>query len=450
MNYIFYHLFRFSYGFKLWRVKRFTPAGKALLIGLVASAIVGLDTKQTMAYQAFTLLLSILLIELAGSLFFRCRLSIKRMMPRFGTAGEPLEYRLEIHNQTGKIQHGLVLFEDLKFTWPSYQEYREASEPDEHKCNPIDRTLGYYRWQWLLSAKRQATADAVRLPSLQPDSDSRLTVKIVPSRRGILRLSGLIIARPGPLGLISALQTVALPESVVILPRRYDLPPVELPGNRRYQSGGVALASSVGDSEEFVSLRDYRPGDPLRKIHWKSWAKIGKPVVKEFQDEFFVRHALILDTFQTGGNYRILEEAVSIAASLACQIQTQESLLDLMFVGTEAYCFTAGRGLAGTDKLLEVLAGVDACRDKKFKYLIPVVVNRASELSSCICILLAWDEERKAMVEHLRSLNIATLVLVITDIAEHRRDPDPGPMSDRPDRFHLIAVQNIQQELMQI
>jgi hypothetical protein len=44
---------------------------------------------------------------------------------------------------------------------------------------------------------------------------------------------------------------------------------------------------------------------------------------------------------------------VSIAASLACQIQTQKFLLDSMFVGTEAYCFAAGRGLAGTDKLLE-------------------------------------------------------------------------------------------------
>ena len=226
--------------------------------------------------------------------------------------------------------------------------------------------------------------------------------------------------------------------------------PVKLPGIRRYQSGGVALASSVGDSDEFVSLRDYRPGDPLRKIHWKSWAKIGRPVVKEFQDEFFVRHALILDTFQKGGDPLILEGAVSIAASLACQIQTQESLLDLMFVGTEAYCFTAGRGLAGTDKLLEVLAGVGVCRDKKFEYLIPVVVNRAAELSSCICILLAWDEERKTLVEHLRSLDISTLVLVITDTDGNRRDLDPGPMSDRLHFFHMLGIQNLQQELMQI
>ena len=69
MKYVLYHLFRLTYRFKRWRAKRFTPLGQAVLIGLVVSAIVGLDTKQTMAYQAFTLLLSVLLIELAGSLF---------------------------------------------------------------------------------------------------------------------------------------------------------------------------------------------------------------------------------------------------------------------------------------------------------------------------------------------------------------------------------------------
>jgi hypothetical protein len=121
-----------------------------------------------------------------------------------------------------------------------------------------------------------------------------------------------------------------------------------------------------------------------------------------------------------------------------------------MFVGTEAYCFTAGRGLAGTDKLLEVLAGVDACRDKNFEYLISVVVNRASELSSCICVLLAWNDERKILVGHLRALDIPTLVLVITGGEDNRHDFDPGPVSDRPHLFHLLPVNNIQEELMQI
>ena len=88
----------------------------------------------------------------------------------------------------------------------------------------------------------------------------------------------------------------------------------------------------MGDSEEFVALRDYRPGDPLKRIHWRTWARIGRPVVREYQDEFFVRHALVFDTFLSAPT-PAFEEAVSVAASFACTVGTQESLLDLLFVG---------------------------------------------------------------------------------------------------------------------
>src|SRR5205085_1884082 len=49
----------------------------------------------------------------------------------------------------------------------------------------------------------------------------------------------------------------------------------------------------------------------------------------------------------------LFEEAVSVAASFACTIDTQESLLDLLFVGPQAFCFTIGRGVAHADQMLE-------------------------------------------------------------------------------------------------
>ena len=83
------------------------------------------------------------------------------------------------------------------------------------------------------------------------------------------------------------------------------------------------MAANIGHSDEFVSLRDYRRGDPVRHIHWRSWAKTGMPIVKEFEDEFFVRHALVLDTFSDEPHSELLEEAVSVAASFACSVLTQ-------------------------------------------------------------------------------------------------------------------------------
>jgi uncharacterized protein (DUF58 family) len=227
------------------------------------------------------------------------------------------------------------------------------------------------------------------------------------------------------------------------------LPPIPLPGTRKYQPGGVALASSVGDSEEFLSLRDYRPGDPLRRIHWKSWAKRGEPIVKEYQDEFFVRHALILDTFQKAEQSEILEEALSVAASFAYSVQTQESLLDLMFVGAEAYCFTSGRGIAHVDRMLEILASVRACSDRPFNTLPALVLERASLLSGCVCVLLSWDEERQELIHLLKALGLPVLVLVITD-DETTQPLDPGPMKGDPENLRRLQVGKVKEGLAQL
>ena len=59
-----------------------------------------------------------------------------------------------------------------------------------------------------------------------------------------------------------------------------------LPGKSHYQRGGVAMAAGVGEMEEFVALREYRRGDSLRRVHWRSTARLGELVVKEFRSSF--------------------------------------------------------------------------------------------------------------------------------------------------------------------
>ena len=395
--------------------RRLTRAGLLVLAGLGGSGVVGLDTNRTVAYQAFAFLVALLAIAAVSSVGFRARFGVRRVLPRFATVGEPCAYRVIVGNRTPTAQRGLVLFEDLADPRPTFDEFRRAREPGEDRRNRFDRAVRYYRWAWLVEANRGAVLGEHALPDLPPRGEVEVRREVTPLRRGHVRFAGATVARPDPLGLFNALVAVPAPQSLLVLPRRYPLPDVQLPGTRKYQHGGVALAGSVGDSEEFVSLRDYRPGDPLRRIHWKSWARIGKPVVREYQDEFFVRHALVLDTFVEIERSPVFEEAVSVAASVACSIQTQESLLDLLFVGPEAYCFTLGRGLGHLERMLEILACVRACRDKPFETLHRSVIERHATLSGCICVLLAWDEARRALVRHLRALGVPLLVLVVTE-----------------------------------
>lgn len=276
-----------------------------------------------------------------------------------------------------------------------------------------------------------------------------MRAELIPLRRGVLRFNGVTLARPDPLGLFRGFTTVPSSQATLVLPRRYPLPTIALPGTMKYQAGGIALASNVGQSDEFVALREYRHGDPLRHIHWRSWAKFGKPVVREFEDEFFVRHALVLDTFSDHPRTEVFEEAVSVAASFAYSVRTQESLLDLLFVGPQSYCFTAGRGLARSDQMLEILASVQTCRDHLFLELEKLVLNHVNVVSGCICVLIAWDVERQKFVEKLLALAVPVLVLIIVP-AGHGKSLDPEPMRERPDQFHVLEVGKIEAGLAKL
>ena len=280
---VLYFLFAWLYQKQRWLLKHFTPAGLGLLIGIAATVVIGVDTKQTMAYQILTFLLAILSIALIFSWFFRLRFSVKRNLPTFATVGIEFSYRLTITNHTKYKQPGLEFIEEIgyrKISLAEFQQMRQGSN---------SFTQIYSRWLQAIARDKKAQTRAIALPTLKPLSDVTVKGKITPTHRGAVRLTGISVLRADPFNIYRAIRTISLPQSVLILPRRYQLPAIHLPGSRMSQSGTVSLASSVGDSEEFVSLRDYRPGDPLRNIHWKSWAKTDKPVVKEEQSEFFVR-----------------------------------------------------------------------------------------------------------------------------------------------------------------
>jgi len=436
--YIFYRVFS---GARHRALRRITGPGRAVVVGSVVAAMMGIDPDNTVGYQAFTLLFAVLVVGTAFTFYFRLRCSTVRLLPRFGTAGQPFNYRVAVRNLTPRTQVGLTLLENLADPRPSYREWKALQLEDEKHIRPFR-----------LSRRRTsnpfqvATVKEAVIPPMAAKQEVQTEVQLTPLRRGILQFDSVSLARTDPFGLFRTFVKKPLPQSVLILPKRYWLPPVALPGVMKYQQGGVALASNVGQSDEFVALREYRRGDPIRHIHWRSWAKVGKPIVKEFEDEFFVRHALVLDTFTERPHSDEFEEAVSVAASFASTVLTQESLLDLLFVGPEAYCFTAGRGLAQTDHMLEILAAVRPCPDRPFSSLETLVLNHASALSGCICVLLAWDNERRDLVRKLKALGLPVLVLVIFDRAPAER-LDPGPMQDDPEHLHALEIGRIEEQL---
>jgi uncharacterized protein (DUF58 family) len=96
-------------------------------------------------------------------------------------------------------------------------------------------------------------------------------------------------------------------------------------------------------------------------------------------------------------------------------IDTRESLLDLLFVGGEVRTYTAGRGQMHLEHMLEVLAGVTPSRPEEFSALARAVLAQRPGLSSCIVVLLAWDEVRRGFVETLARSGLEVRALVVCE-----------------------------------
>jgi len=402
--------------------QRLTPAGWLVLAAAGTAGGLGVDTGRTMSYQVFAFLIALLGVAFLAAAFFRVRVVVARELPRYATAGERFEYRLVVQNQ-GRSALQAAAREALRDPRPAYEEWRHSREPGEERRNWFDRNQGYFRWRWLIARRTPDRAEPQPLGPLEPNARQELRLWLRPRRRGRVELGAVQLSRTDPLGLVRGLAAVSAPARVIALPKRYRLPPIVLPGRRRFQQGGVALATSVGDSEEFVGLREYRPGDPLQRMHWKSYARTGTPIVKEFQDEFFERHALILDTSTGRGEDAVFEEAVAVAASFVYAIDTRECLLDLLFVGGEMRTYTAGRGQMQVEHMLEVLAGVAPSVPAEFMTLARAVSSHRAALTSCIVVLVEWDDERRLFLERLRAGGLEVRAFLVCDRETAPRAP---------------------------
>ena len=450
MNRAIYRLLWLNHVLRKWLSQQLTPTGLLLLGGLFVLGLIGLDIKRSLSYQIFIFCLAIFAISFLSSRWGRYRLRATRRLPRLGTVGVPLSYRVVIHSKQKKRVQGLTLIERCANTFPSFQVFSKLVNSGRPKNRTFRKTPatngrngrnGRKAWFRLLARQKGMVAPVIALPPIAASGETEVTAEVLPLRRGLLSFHD-------PLGLVNRCITQRLPQSVLILPKRYQLPALELPGSRQYQADTLALSASLGDSQEFRALREYRPGDSPRKIHWKSWAKLGRPVIREEQAEFSVRHSLILDTFQSEDYSDGLEEAVAIAASLACTVQTQESLLDMVFDSDQAKRYTNGQCQEQTQHQLELLASVVPCQDQPFESLQTVVRSRFSLLSGCICILLDWDSDRKALIEQLQAANIPTLVLIVAPAGGLTEVPNRSCLKNAQSSLHVLTLGQIQEGLL--
>jgi uncharacterized protein (DUF58 family) len=414
--------------------RRLTMPGLVVFGTALTAGMFGIDTRQTLAYQVFALAIGLLLVAILTSLRFKPRIEIERLLPETGTAGYPLEYRVRLHNVGTRAETGLYLADELQAEAPSFADLCQALNYDR-SGNWLDRRFGYQHWARMLVRRRGGRIEPVAVSKLQPGISIEVVLKLTPLRRGYLHFQQVLVKRPDPLGLINAVKRISLPGELLVLPARVPVPEVPVAGNRRFQPGGLSFAQQVGDSQEFISLREYRPGDPVRHVHWRSSARLGKPLVKEFQDQFLVRQALILDA--CGPPNDRFEHAVSVCATLVQQPWHQDGLLDLYCVSPETPRLSCGRGMDDRRRVQALLACLPACPDADFRSLVEPVRHQAPELSAVVAVLLDWDQPRRDLVRSFQQHGLSVVVLLVRD-DDHTVRTDAVAVACS--RFLLIAA----------
>lgn len=371
----------------LWRVwmLRFTPAGRAFLWPTLAFA--GYAQFSSLEYQDLALpvyAVGFWAVALTAGFVFRPRVRLAAEHSDRVRAGESLPVRLTVE-QTGRL--------------PGLDQYVLFHRPP--------------------AGLEPELATGVALPPLARGGSAEAVLRLRCARRGSYRLGGYRVQTDFPFGLVNIFRAFPEPRTLTVYPAFERLDGLDIPGGRTLQPGGVALAAVVGESTEFVGNREYRNGDPVRNIDWRASARLGRPIVREYREEYFVRVAVILDTQvarpRRSGGREDFERAVSLAAAVSDYIARQDHLIDLFAAGPKLYHLTAGRSLAYLDQILDILACVDPGPEEPFEQIEPELLENLSQITAVIGIFLDWNPARRELADKLRRQGVGVRVFVVRE-----------------------------------
>lgn len=402
----------------VWRiyVQRLTVAGR--WVAFVSGAFISYSGAglQLQGYVVGSYFAAVWVVAGLGLLWWRPRVKLRASLAERASVGTVLPVEVEVENQSGWKGLDLVVLPHRLGRWVD--------------CVP---------------------EAGVMLPSLGKGEKAVAKMGLRCQRRGVFTLRGFRVESGFPFGLLRSRQVFHESRKLVVYPSFSPLGRLTLPTGRRYQPGGVALASELGESFEYLGNREFREGDNVRDIDWRATARLGgtTPVVREWVEEYMLRVAVVLDTQVPGwlttrqkeGRREDFERAVSIAAAAADYMARQDYLVDVFAAGPELYHLTAGRSLAYLEQILDILANVEAVEDESrepFSVIEPRLAELIERISTVIFVVLDFDEPRRRFAEGLARQGVAVKVIVVKD---GRPGLDPALSAAGSEAAHITREQ---------
>jgi uncharacterized protein (DUF58 family) len=269
---------RFRRWFRPPRKFKLTREGKWFIGATLVLGFAAVNGGINLLFLMFGMLLCLLVANGVLAEASMRRLDVRRQLPPVIHAGSPFLLGISVRNRKTRISTFSLEVEDL------------AGDG-----KPIDRRCFFLK---IPAHRQQETSYRRTLP-----------------RRGIHRLAGLRLSTRFPFGLLRRSIDEEAPAELLAYPA---LVPVSDP---TLTSGlaqlGEKQSPARARSGDFHGLRELRPGDDPRDIHWRTTARRGRPFVREFEEETGRTIVVVLETGAEPAAAEDFETAVSYAASLA-------------------------------------------------------------------------------------------------------------------------------------
>ena len=268
------------------------------------------------------------------------------------------------------------------------------------------------------------------VPLLRAGHDTMRALDIPPQPRGILRVGPAVTVRSDPLGLMHREHAFDDVHDLYVHPRTVSLPSTSSGLIRDLD--GSPTRRLVDADMSFHAIREYVAGDARRQIHWKSTAKTGRLMVRQYEESRRSRMAVVMGLAER--EYSSADEfelAVSCAASLSVRAVTDARDLDVV-VGAEVPRVVRGRLRAirhipagGPRPLLDGFSGVDRLHDTMPLRDVCRLAAEANERLSIAIIVTGSTLGLNALRQAALAFPADTAVIAVT--CDERAHPRSGP-----------------------
>jgi len=271
-----------------------TRGGVTLLLAFAATGI-ALANANLAAGMIAAALLSTAMASFLLALLSLHRIGVRRGTCRAGIRGAPADLPLTVVNRAPWRRQAMVLREDLPF----------LARPRLH--TPVS--------------------------SLAPHEARTILRRVAADRRGHYRLDEVALVGGDPAGLFRRIRRFRLPAEITIYPAavRVAWMPIRVRHQLRASADGRPLGVS-GLSQEMFGVREYRPTDGVRFIHWRASARQRRLMVREFEAFSIAQVGIVLDT-----DRRAIGPAASLDTNFEYLVELASSIADYL---AGMYCRT--------------------------------------------------------------------------------------------------------------